>query len=105
MSLPYDHDHFALMVSPAESTPRDGSRFQRLTARVMSVAADGSPRNLTTDDDYGQSPYAGIVATAQADTGQHSMNGPDPVDYTYAWRFGLMADASDVIIASQADAS
>jgi hypothetical protein len=75
-----------------------GTGYGHVTVRAVEVADDGSPRNLSTDDDYRERERAlnGIMLTAQADRGDHSSAG-DPPDYSYAWRVGIAPHAGETV--------
>ena len=91
---------FALMVKASPGAAFDGDKYLLLTAYVVSVADDGSPRNILADT-YASDPaarYVGIAASAQASRRDIASDGDAP-DYSYAWRFGIGTDslAHDVI--------
>lgn len=76
----------ALMASRKVS-----GEFLLLTIRAVTLADDGSPRNIRCDDAYGEGlPYAGLTITAQGDRN-------DDRTYAYAWRFGIAPDTETMV--------
>ena len=81
-------DTLALRVY-TRSTDSFGSAYLNIRAELVTVADDGSPRNILHSTYAGDplAPFVGIAATAQADR--------DPEPYkanAYGWRFGFAGD-------------
>ena len=64
-------------------TARVSGEYLTLSARVVALADDGTPRNLSSDE-YATDPMYGIAVTMQADRSDGGRS--------YAWKFGMRSD-------------